>query len=54
MTTISLASSADFVALILVTVMTVRLAYGEMNAEALAVVIANNNNLNIFKYLLTS
>jgi len=51
MITISLAS-LDFVALILVT--TVRLAYGEMNAEALVVVIANNNNLNIFKYLLTS
>ena len=44
MTTISLASS-DFVALILVTI--VRLVYGEMNAEALAEVIANNNNLNI-------
>ena len=45
MITISLASS-DFVALILVT--TVRLAYGEMNAEALVVVvIANNNSLNI-------
>ena len=49
MITISLASSADFVALILVT-LAVRLAYGEINAEALVVVIANNNNLNISKY----
>ena len=48
MITISLASS-DFVALILVTI--VRLAYGEMNAEALVVVIANNNSFNIIIFV---